>query len=120
MSIVIKTFAAVMHHRLREAYKRRGCSDIKFPYPKGVQKVSLADLVADQGTCESFLQSLWCFESDHPDGSCFFYQYGVQTRTQKTPFNFIACLSWQLIVPYGIALGLITDPHSCTPRAGYE
>ena len=118
-NVVTQTFAAVMHHRLRQAYRTRKYTDVKFPYPQGVEEVSLADLIEDQDNCESFLKSLWSFKSCHNDGSCFFYQYGALSRLQQTPLKFIEGLSWQLIVPYGIALGLITDPRSSTPRAGY-
>jgi len=82
-----------------------------------VKHFTLEQLIASTDHCESFLESLWAVKG-HQDGSVFFYQYGCKKRAYRTPFEFIEGLSWQLILPYGLASALIANPRLMTPRSG--
>ena len=115
---ITKTFAALLHDCLREAYSMEEMlPHIEFPYPDVVGKFTLQQLVDDKANCESFLESLWLVNG-HVDGSAFFYQYGCKRRENNTPFAFIEGLSWHLILPYGIVRALIMSPRAITPREG--
>ena len=116
--VITKTFASVLHHSLKEVYSTRSpLPAIDFPYPGIVTHFTLEQLMASKDHCESFLESLWAVKG-HQDGSVFFYQYGCKKRAYRTPFDFIEGLSWQLILPYGLASALIANPRLMTPRSG--
>ena len=117
-NVITKTFAALLHDCLREAYAMEEIlPHIEFPYPDVVGKFTLQQLREDKANCESFLESLWLVNG-HVDGSAFFYQYGCKRRENNTPFAFIEGLSWHLILPYGIVRALIASPRAITPRPG--
>ena len=116
-SLVTKAFASLLHRSLQEVYSIEPLADIQFPYPGIVPAFNLSQLMETQENCENFLQSLWAVNGD-ANGSVFFYQYGCTHRDQITPFNYIAGVSWQLILPFGIANALIQSPRAITQRPG--
>ena len=117
-NLVTNAFAALLHHSLRQAYITEEFPAIQFPYPDEMKKFTLQQLRDDKDKCEEFLQSLWAVNGNQ-NGSVFFYQYGCfKKRFTKTPMQYIQGLSWQLVLPYGIAGALIANPHSISQRPG--
>ena len=116
-NLITKTFAALLHHCLREVYSMEMLPHIQFPYPDIVNKFTLQQLINHKESCEDFLETLWCVNG-HRDGSVFFYHYGCNHRPNNTTAGFIQGLSWQLILPYGIVRALIMSPRTCIRRKG--